>query len=130
MGCCQQRDTITTHLYFWFQTRSTTEVGPWHLKFREQDISLTKNYCITINIKIISFNHIFILKIQVLGSHKQPLPFLTRPTEKRLNQLSAFLYLYLHAKNQVISSVQFWDAFNFKVPWQDWPHPFLTTPNP
>ena len=43
---------------------------PWHLKVKEQDISLTKNYCITINIKIISSIHIFVFKIQVLGSHE------------------------------------------------------------
>ena len=41
-----------------------------HLKVKEQDISLIKNYCITINIKIISSIHIFIFKIQVLGSHE------------------------------------------------------------
>ena len=43
-------------------------MDPQHLKDKEQDISITKNYCITINIKIISSIHIFILKIQVLGS--------------------------------------------------------------
>ena len=43
---------------------------PPHLKVKEPDISLTKNYCITINIKIISFFHIFTLKIQILGSHE------------------------------------------------------------
>ena len=51
-------------------SRSTTAVDPHHLKVKEQDISLTKNYCITINIKIISSIHIFIFKIQVLGSHE------------------------------------------------------------
>ena len=45
-------------------------MDPQHLKDKEQDISITKNYCITINIKIISSIHIFILKIQVLGSHE------------------------------------------------------------
>ena len=51
-------------------TRSTTPVDSWHLKVKEYDTSLTKNYCITINIKIISSIHIFIFKIQVLGSHE------------------------------------------------------------
>ena len=37
---------------------------------RVGDISLTKNCCITINIKIISSIHKFIFKIQVLGSHE------------------------------------------------------------
>ena len=50
------------------KTRSTTAVDPWHLKVKEQDISLTKNY--TINIKRISSIHIFIFKIQVSGSHE------------------------------------------------------------
>ena len=51
------------------ERRSTTAVYPRHLKVKEQDISLTKNYCITISIKIISSIHIFILRIQqVLGS--------------------------------------------------------------
>ena len=39
-------------------------------KVKEHDISLTKNYCITVNIKIMSSIHIFIFKIQVLGSHE------------------------------------------------------------
>ena len=51
-------------------TRSTIAVDPQHLKVKEQDISLTKNYCITINIKIISSINIFNFKIQVLGSHE------------------------------------------------------------
>ena len=41
-----------------------------HLKVKEQEISLTKGYDITINIKIISSIHIFIFKMQVLGSHE------------------------------------------------------------
>ena len=52
------------------ETRSTTAADSQHLKVKEYNISLTKNYCITINIKIISFIHIFIFKIQVLGSHE------------------------------------------------------------
>ena len=51
-------------------TRSTTAVDPQHLKVKEQDTSLTKNYGITINIKIISSIQIFIFKIQVFGSRK------------------------------------------------------------
>ena len=50
--------------------KSTFAVGPQHLKVKEQDTSLTKNYCITINIKTISSIHIFIFKIQVSGSHE------------------------------------------------------------
>ena len=52
------------------ETRSTTAADSQHLKVKEYNISLTKNYCITINIKIISFIHIFIFKIQVLGFHE------------------------------------------------------------
>ena len=47
------------------------------------------------------------------------------PTQKSLNQLSAFLNLYQHAKNQFISYVHFWDTVSFKVSWPDWPHPFI-----
>ena len=57
-------------IHFKNKKKNTTAVGPQHLKVKEQDNSLTKNYCITINIKIISSIHIFIFKIQVLGSHE------------------------------------------------------------
>ena len=46
------------------ETRSTTAVDPRHLKVNEQDISLTKNDCIIINIKMISSIHIFFLTAQ------------------------------------------------------------------
>ena len=29
-------------------------------------------------------------------------------------------------KNHFILSIHFWDKVNFRVPWPDWPHPFLT----
>ena len=75
-----------------------------HLKDKEWDISLTRNYCIMVSMHIISSIHIFTLKIpQILGSH----PFMTRPTQKLLNQLLAFMNLYQHAKNQSIQSVHF-----------------------
>ena len=54
--------------------------------------------------------------------------FLTTPTQKSLNQLSAFLNLYQHAKNQFIPFVHFWDPVNFRVPWTNWPHDVLTMP--
>ena len=38
--------------------------GPRHLKVKELNISLTRNYCVTISIQLISSIHIFILKIQ------------------------------------------------------------------
>ena len=106
----------TTHI-----TWSITAVDPRHLKDKEYYISLTKNYCVTISIKIISSIHIFILKKQQISeSHelKKPLPFLTSPTQKCtqkwLNQLLAFLNLYQHAKNQFVPSVQFWDTVNLE----------------
>ena len=49
---------------FMVLTKSGTVVDPQHLEVKEEDISLTKNYCITINVKIISSIHAFILKIQ------------------------------------------------------------------
>ena len=56
---------------------------------------------------MISSIHVFILKIQqILGSHelKRPMSFLTKPTQKSLSQLLAFLDLYQHAKNQFTPS--------------------------
>ena len=52
-----------------------------HLKVKEKDISLTKNYCITVSIKKISSVHRFILKIMI----SWPRPFLTKPIQKSLN---------------------------------------------
>ena len=42
--------------------------------------------------------------------------------------IPAFLNLLEHAKNQFISSLHSWDTVNFRVPWPDRPHPFLTMP--
>ena len=50
----------------------TTAVD-WHLKVRdiECDVSLTKNYCITVSMRKISSIHTLILKIQqILGYHE------------------------------------------------------------
>ena len=52
-------------------TRSTIAVDPWDSKVKEQDISLTKKFCITISIQKISSIHKFIIKIQqFLGYHE------------------------------------------------------------
>ena len=40
--------------------------GPQHLTVKQQDISLTRNYCIIISIQIITSIHSFILKIQLI----------------------------------------------------------------
>ena len=49
---------------------STTAVDTWHLRV-EEDISLTKNYCITISIQKIRSIHKFILNMQqILESHE------------------------------------------------------------
>ena len=58
------------------ETRSTTAVDPQHLKVKE-DISLTKNDCITISIQKISSTHKFILKI--LGFRELTSPGHFRP---------------------------------------------------
>ena len=87
-------------------------MGPQHLKVKEQDISLTKNYCITVNIKTISSVHIFIFKIQVLGSHELKeshhmtghIHFWITPTPKIFNV----------CYNQ-LKSVNSWDTVNFRV---------------
>ena len=52
-------------------TRSTTAADSWHLKVKE-DISLTKNHCITISIQKTSSIHKLIFKMQqILASHEQ-----------------------------------------------------------
>ena len=88
---------------------------PWHLK----DISLTKNYCITINIKIISSIHIFIFKVQVLGSHElKSHCHLWRGTLKNdwINfQPSCICTRMQRFRLYILES-------------HDWPHPFLTMP--
>ena len=61
------------------ETRSTTVVDPQHLKVKE-DISLTKNDCITISIQKISSTHKFILKMQqILGFRELTSPGHFRP---------------------------------------------------
>ena len=60
-----------------------------------------------------------------------PHPFLTiiTPPPKISYHLSICVNLCLHAKNQIISSVDSWDTFKFRVQRPDWPHPFFTMPN-
>ena len=53
------------------KTRSITALFSRPLKVKEKDISLTKNYCITISIQKLSSIHKLILKVQlILGSHE------------------------------------------------------------
>ena len=123
---------IIMFLFQWV-TKSKTALDPLDLKIRQQDISLIKNYCITVSIGRISSIHEFILKMQqILGSHELqdhcnswPCPPL-----KSFNQLLAFFNLYQDPKNQFIPSVHFWDTVNFRVLWPDWPHPFFDHVNP
>ena len=85
------------------------------------DISLTKNYCITISIHKISSVHIFILKIQqILGFHdlKGQVHWITEST-------FSFPEFVPRCKKSVYAICSFWDTDNFRVPWPDWPHPFL-----
>ena len=100
-----------------------------HYKVEEQDISLTKNYCITMSIKKISSIHRFILKIQqILGSHELDSNghFWPRPPKNHWINFKVLLNLYQHGKNHFIPSVYSWDTVYFRVPSPDWPHPFLT----
>ena len=61
--------------------------------------------------------HKFIFKMQeILGFYELTIILL------------AFLNFYKDAKNRFIWSVYFWDTVNFRVPWPDKPHPFLTMP--
>ena len=81
-----QLNRLYQHIFFWslkttqkrymilFKTKSTTAVDPQHLKVKEQDISLTRNYCIIVSIQIISSIHTFILKIQQILESCEPVP--------------------------------------------------------
>ena len=51
-------------------------------------------------------------------------------TQNIFDQLFIFVNLHQHVENQLILSVHSSDKVNFKVPSQDWPHPFLTMFNP
>ena len=51
---------------------------------------------------------------------KRPFPFLSKPTQKSINQLS-----WICTSMQKTSVLE---AANFRVPWSDWSHPFLTMP--
>ena len=90
----------------------------WHLKVKdiEYNVGLTKSYCITASMQKINL------------CTKWPRPVLTTFTQKSFKLLLVFLNLHQHAKNQFIPSIHSWDTANFRVPWPDWPHSFLTTP--
>ena len=60
----QKNTVFKTKLMRFIINKSTTAVDPQHSKVKEQDISLTRNYCIIVSIQIITSIHTFILKIQ------------------------------------------------------------------
>ena len=68
-GCFDRTYFIWEEIRNAKETISTTAVDSQPLKVKGYDISVTKNYCITISIQIISSIHKIILKIQqILGS--------------------------------------------------------------
>ena len=71
----------------------------------------SKNYCITINIKTVNSQYIFIRKTQVLGFHelKTPLPFLTRPIQNWLNQLQPSCIC------TSVQKIQLFHLFSFEI---------------
>ena len=85
--------------------------GPRHLKVKELNISLTRNYCITISIQLISSIHIFILKIQkILESLKLkdyfPVIFdhahlkIVESLNQKSNRLATSIFDYAHPIGQ------------------------------
>ena len=100
-------------------TRSKTAVDPRHLKINEQDISLTKNCCITISFQSISSIHKFIINIhQKLGSHELNGHGHFSPHPPIITHESTFiieLNLYQHAKKKFIPSANFLDTVNFCI---------------
>ena len=91
----------------------------WPATICNTDISLKKNYCIAVNIKIISSIHIFLKYSRCLGLTA----IFDKAHQKWLNQILAFLNSHQFEKNQFLPSVQFLVTVNFRVSWPDWPHP-------
>ena len=104
---------------------STTAVD-WHLRVTNKkcNVGLMKNYCITVSIQKISSIHNLIQ--QILESHElnDQSQFWPGPPKNHWNN---FLLSWICTTMQKISSFhQF--IHNFRVPWPDCPHPFLTMP--
>ena len=72
--------------------------------------------------------HLFYISILEFRDQKDDTHFWLCLPKKFFDQLLNFVNLYQHAKNQFISSVHSSDTVNFRVPWPDWPRPFLTMP--
>ena len=47
---------------------------------------------------------------------------------KMIEIIFTFPEFHQYAKTRFIPSIHSWDTVNFRVPWPDWPHTFLTTP--
>ena len=107
--------------------------GPPKFQTKREGYQCNKNYWSTIRNKKISTIHKFTLKVQqILGSHelKGHGQFWPRqPKNHRINFWLSWICTSLQ-KKEFIPYVHFWDTTNFRVPWTDWPHSFLTMPTP
>ena len=110
------------------ETKCPAAVDLQNLKVKEQDINLTKSYCITISIQKISSIDKFILKIhQIFGSHelngygnvcpRSPPPL---PTKKKIKKIIDSTYSFPEfvppCKKPVYSIYAFLRSVNFKFP--------------
>lgn len=90
----------------------------WHLNVKEENISLTENYCIIISIQKFSSIHQFVLMIKlILGFHELKVMSIFDYAHPEITELNlASLNLYHHAQNLFIPSVHFCEVFNYRVP--------------
>ena len=91
---------------------STTALNPQRLKAKyiEWDISLIKNYCITISMLKIRSIHQFNLKIQqILGSHK-----IMGYVYPKINQIDHTHFLLFRPKKLLIKIKFFWIGLNME----------------
>ena len=94
---------IFLHKSYGLKHETSTTAVDWHLKVKNKkcDVALIKNYCITVSMQKISSIH-KLIDFRASWT-KWPLPFLTRPTQKIIGILFAFLNLHHLAKNQFCS---------------------------
>ena len=114
---------------------TSTTVGDWNLnaKNKKCNVGLIKNYCITVNMQKISSIHKLILQIlgyHELNDHTHFWPGQPKKLLLKIFNLEITFYFPEFAPpcKKLVHSIDSWDTANFRVPWPDWPHPFLAMP--
>ena len=85
--------------------KTSTAARDWHLKVKdtESDASITKYYCITVNMLKISSVHKLTLKVQQILEFHELNGYIL---QKSLKQLLEFLNLHQHLFHQLILEIQ------------------------